>query len=145
MSEISAERSELLALTTDIVSAYAGNNALPSTDLPQLIETVFTTLSRVGAAGAEPAAEQKPAVAVKKSVTNAALYCLDCGQAQKTLKRHLAAAHGLTPAEYRAKWSLAHDYPMVAPDYAAKRRALAKQIGLGRKPAGNSPRGKKKR
>ena len=138
------ERSELLVLTSDIVSAYAGNNALPSSDLPQLIETVYTTLSRMATPGTEPAVEQKPMVPPKKSVTNSALICLECGQSQKTLKRHLSAAHGMTPEEYKAKWNLGHDYPMVAPEYAAKRRELAKQIGLGRKAGSAAPRRAKK-
>lgn len=132
MSENSVERSELLELTADIVAAYAGKNPLPSTDLPPLIETIFRTLSQVGSAPAEPEIQQKPAVSVKKSITDKAVVCLECGRGQKTLKRHLAAAHGLTPEEYRAKWRLSPDYPMVAPDYAEKRRQLAKEIGLGR-------------
>ncbi len=131
-SENSVERSELLELTADIVAAYAGKNPLPSTDLPPLIETIFRTLSHVGTAPSEAEPQQKPAVSVKKSITDKAVVCLECGRGQKTLKRHLAAAHGMTPEEYRAKWRLSPDYPMVAPDYAEKRRQLAKQIGLGR-------------
>lgn len=144
MPENSPERAELLELTSEIVSAYAGNNSVSSADLPQLIESVYTTLSRVGTPAAEPVIEQKPAVAPKKSVTNAALVCLECGQKQKTLKRHLSSAHSMTPDEYRTKWNLGRDYPMVAPDYAAKRRELAKQIGLGRKPGSAPARRKRK-
>ncbi|HUF86601.1 MAG TPA: MucR family transcriptional regulator [Thermohalobaculum sp.] len=132
------ERVELLELTSHIVSAYAGNNSVASADLPQLIEDVFGALSQVSAPLAEPKVAQKPAVPVKKSVTNQAIVCLDCGQGQKMLKRHLSAAHGLTPEEYRAKWRLPYDYPIVAPDYAAKRRELAKRIGFGRKPKQSS-------
>lgn len=144
MTDKEAERSELLELTSEIVAAYAGNNALPSADLPQLIQTVYNSLSGVGAAAAEPESDQKPAVPVKKSVTDTAIVCLECGKGQKMLKRHLAAAHGLTPEEYRAKWRLNYDYPMVAPAYAETRRKLAKQIGLGRKPAA-APKGGRKR
>lgn len=136
MTEEKVERAELLELTSEIVAAYAGKNALPSSDLPQLIQTVFDTLSGVGAPQAAPEPEQKPAVPVKKSVGKAEITCLECGKGQKMLKRHLSAAHGLTPEEYRAKWRLPFDYPMVAPDYAETRRKLAKQIGLGRKPGG---------
>ena len=135
MPENSTDRAELLELTADIVAAYAGNNSLPTTDLPSLIDTVYRTLSQVGATPAEPEAQQKPAVPIKRSVTDKAVICLECGRGQKTLKRHLAAAHDLTPEDYRAKWRLSPDYPMVAPEYADKRRQLAKQIGLGRAPA----------
>ena len=144
MSENSVERAEILELTAEIVAAYAGKNPLPSSDLPPLIETVFRTLSQVGSATAETESQQKPAVSVKKSVTDKAVVCLECGRGQKTLKRHLAAAHGMTPEEYRAKWRLSPDYPMVAPEYAEKRRQLAKQIGLGRAPAAK-PKSSRKR
>lgn len=136
MNEKSVDRSELLELTSEIVAAYAGNNALPSSDLPQLIQTVYDTLSGVGSTDAPLEAEQKPAVPIKKSVGQSEIICLECGKGQKMLKRHLATAHGLTPEEYRAKWRLPYDYPMVAPDYAETRRKLAKEIGLGRKPGG---------
>lgn len=142
--ETSRGRGELLELTSDIVSAYASNNALPSTDLPQLIETVYRTLSAVGAPATGPETEQKPAVSIKKSVTSGGIICLECGREQKMLKRHLGTAHGITPEEYRAKWRLPYDYPMVAPDYAEKRRQLAKQIGLGRKPTKAAPKRKRK-
>ena len=131
MSEKSVERSELLTLTSDIVVNHASNNVVPSTDLSGLIETVFNTLSGLGAPAAEP--EQKPAVPIKKSVTKQFIICLECGKEQKMIKRHLHSAHDTNPVEYRAKWGLAHDYPMVAPVYAALRRRLAKEIGLGRK------------
>ena len=144
MPENSAERTELLELTSDIVAAYAGNNALPSAELPGLIETVFRTLSGVAAPAAAATVEQNPAVPVKKSVTDQSIICLECGQGQKMLKRHLSTAHGETPDEYRAKWGLSHDYPMVAPNYAAKRRELAKKIGLGRKPKPSGGQRKRK-
>ncbi len=131
MSEKSVERSELLTLTSDIVANHTTKNAVPSADLSGLIETVFNTLSGLGAPPAEP--EQKPAVPIKKSVSKQFIVCLECGKPQKMIKRHLHSAHGTNPVEYRAKWGLAHDYPMVAPVYAALRRKLAKEIGLGRK------------
>ncbi len=131
MSEKSTEHSELLTLTSDIVASHASKNSVPSTDLSGLIETVFNTLSGLGASGAEP--EQKPAVPIKKSVTKQFIICLECGKEQKMIKRHLHNAHDTSPDEYRAKWGLAHDYPMVAPLYAALRRRLAKEFGLGRK------------
>ncbi len=131
MAEKSVERSELLTLTSDIVAAYAANNAVPGAGLPGLLGTVFHTLSDLGAPPAEP--EQKPTVPIKKSVTNKFIICLECGKEQKMIKRHLHSAHDTNPAEYRAKWGLAHDYPMVAPVYAALRRKLAKEIGLGHK------------
>ena len=131
MSEKSVERNELLTLTSDIVASHTSKNAVPSTDLSGLIETVFNTLSGLGAPPAEP--EQKPAVPIKKSVSKQFIVCLECGKPQKMIKRHLHSAHGTNPVEYRAKWGLAHDYPMVAPVYAALRRKLAKEIGLGRK------------
>ena len=131
MSEKSAEHSELLTLTSDIVANHASNNAVPSTDLSALIETVFNTLSGLGAPPAKR--EQEPAVPIKKSVTKKFIICLECGKEQKMIKRHLHNAHDTNPVEYRAKWGLAHDYPMVAPVYAALRSKLAKDIGLGRK------------
>ncbi|MHA1529049.1 MAG: MucR family transcriptional regulator [Alphaproteobacteria bacterium] len=131
MSEKSVERSELLTLTSDIVANHATKNAVPSADLSELIETVFNTLSGLSAPPAEP--EQKPAVPIKKSVSKQFIACLECGKQQKMLKRHLHTAHDTNPIEYRAKWGLAHDYPMVAPVYRALRRKIAKEIGLGRK------------
>ena len=131
MSEKSIEHNELLTLTSDIVATYAANNAVPNADLSGLLGTVYDTLSGLGAPPPEP--EQKPAVPIKKSVTNKYIICLECGKEQKMIKRHLHNAHGTNPDEYRAKWGLAYDYPMVAPVYAALRRKLAKEIGLGRK------------
>ncbi len=130
MSEDSTKPGGLLALTSDIVAAYVANNAVPSADLPGLIEAVFHALSGLGAPAAEP--EQEPAVPIKKSVTDKFIVCLECGKEQKMLKRHLRS-HDTNPVEYRAKWGLAHDYPMVTPVYAALRRRIAKEIGFGRK------------
>ncbi len=129
MSEKSVERSELLTLTSDIVVAYVANNAVPGAGLPGLLGTVFHTLSDLGAPAAEP--EQEPAVSVKKSVTKKFIICLECGKEQKMIKRHLRNAHDTNPDEYRAKWGLAYNYPMIAPVYAALRRKIAKKFGLG--------------
>ena len=131
MSEKSVEHNELLTLTSDIVATYAANNAVPNADISGLLGTVYYTLSGLGPPPPEP--EQKPAVPIKKSVTNKYIICLECGKEQKMIKRHLRNAHDTNPDEYRAKWGLAHNYPMVAPVYAALRRKLAKEIGLGRK------------
>ncbi len=128
---MAGEHTELLTLTSDIVAAYAANNAVPGAGLLELLGTVFHTLCDLGAPAAEP--EQEPAVSSRKSVTEKFIICLECGKEQKMLKRHLHTAHGTNPDAYRAKWGLAHHYPMVAPVYAALRRRLAKKIGLGRK------------
>ncbi len=133
MAEATIDHSELLALTSDIVAAHAANNAVPSSELSGLIEAVFGTLSGLSQP-AEPVVELKPAVPIKKSVTDDYLICLDDGKKLKMLKRHLKTAYDMTPEDYRAKWGLGHDYPMVAPNYAKKRQELAKKIGLGRKP-----------
>ncbi len=129
MLEKSVERGELLTLTSEIVAAYTANNALPGAGLPGLLGTVFHTLSDLGA-HPEPV-PKKPAVPIKESVTKKFIICLECGKEQKMIKRHLHSAHSTNPAEYRAKWGLAYDYPMVSPVYSALRRKLAKEIGLG--------------
>jgi predicted transcriptional regulator len=134
MAEPTVDHSELLTLTSDIVAAHVSNNSVASSDLPSLIESVFGTLSGLGAEAAEPEVELKPAVPIKKSITDDYIICLEDGKKLKMLKRHLKTAYDLTPEEYRAKWGLPHDYPMVAPNYALKRQQLAKKIGLGRKP-----------
>ena len=134
MTEASVEHTELLSLTSEIVAAHVSNNAVSSTDLPSLIETVFNTLSTLGAEPAEPEVELKPAVPIKKSVTDDHIICLEDGKQLKMLKRHLKTAYDMTPEDYRAKWGLPASYPMVAPNYAKKRQELAKKIGLGRKP-----------
>lgn len=134
MAEPTVDHSELLTLTSDIVAAHVSNNSVASSDLPSLIESVFGTLSGLGAEAAEPEVELKPAVPIKKSITDDYIVCLEDGKKLKMLKRHLKTAYDLTPDEYRAKWGLPHDYPMVAPNYALKRQQLAKKIGLGRKP-----------
>ncbi|MEO0819691.1 MAG: MucR family transcriptional regulator [Pseudomonadota bacterium] len=133
MADGSTDHNELLALTSEIVSAHVSHNPVPSAELPGLIESVFETLSQLGEPEPEPEIELKPAVPVKKSVTDDHIICLEDGKKLKMLKRHLKTAYDMTPEDYRAKWNLPPDYPMVAPNYAAKRQELAKKIGLGRK------------
>ncbi len=122
---------ELLSLTSDIVAAHVSNNTVAVTDLPGLIEQVYKTLSSVGGAG-EPAADRPtPAVPIKKSVTPDFIICLEDGKKLKMLKRHLKTAYDMSPDDYRERWGLPSDYPMVAPNYAKQRSKLAKAIGLG--------------
>ena len=124
---------ELLDLVVSIVSAHVAHNAVPSEALPGVIRSVFATLNGLGTEA--PAVEKpEPAVPVKRSVFPDYIICLEDGKKLKMLKRHLSAAYGMTPDEYRARWDLPRDYPMVASTYAAQRSALAKEIGLGRKP-----------
>jgi len=137
------ERDELLSLTSYIVAAYVGNNAVATADLPALIVSVHSELAGLGKLATEPEAELVPAVAIKKSVAPEALTCLECGRKMKMLKRHISTDHGLTPDEYRTKWGLKFDYPMVALAYRQVRQELALKIGLGRKAAPKSKRSKK--
>ena len=130
------EQSELgsvHALTTKIVASHVANNSVVAADLPKLIQQVFEALSNVSSAAAV-AERPRPAVPVKRSVTPDYIVCLEDGKKLKMLKRHLKTSYGLTPNEYRERWGLSADYPMVAPNYAAQRSALAKKIGLGTKP-----------
>ena len=121
---------DALELTTEIVSAYVSNNPVQSSELANLIRNVHATLQ--GLSGEEkPVAEAKPAIPVKKSVTDDYIICLEDGKKFKSLKRHLRAKYDMTPDEYREKWGLPFDYPMVAPSYARKRSQLAKKMGLG--------------
>ncbi|MFN8948517.1 MAG: MucR family transcriptional regulator [Alphaproteobacteria bacterium] len=132
------DNSHVTKLTVQMVTAFLANNPVPARDVPDMIQHVrLTLLSLLGAvAGAAPQAAVKPAVPVKKSVTDAYIICLEDGLRFKSLKRHLRSSYGMTPEEYRAKWGLPHDYPMVAPNYAKHRSQLAKQIGLGKQRAG---------
>ena len=132
MSERSST-SDLLSLTTEIVAAHVANNSVAVADLPQLINEVYRTLASVGSAPSAPERPQ-PAVAVKKSVNPDYIICLEDGKKLKMLKRHLKTAYNMSPEEYRDRWGLPADYPMVAPNYAAHRSSLAKKIGLGTKP-----------
>lgn len=125
-----------IELAAEIVSAYVSNNSVPAGDLPSLINEVYSALLRVGvstAAAPAPVEALRPAVAVKKSVTNDHIICLEDGKKFKSLKRHLMTHYDLTPDQYREKWNLDPTYPMVAPNYAAARSQLAKKMGLGRK------------
>lgn len=122
--------SELLSLTVEIVSAHAANNSVAVNDLPDVIRDVYKTLSTVGAITAEPERPQ-PAVSIKRSITPDYIVCLEDGKKLKMLKRHLKTSYNMTPDEYRERWGLSADYPMVAPNYAKHRSKLAKQIGLG--------------
>jgi len=132
--EVSVGRTdELLKLASDIVAAYVSNNPVSVSDLPAMIKSVHATLGGLsGAAGADMMTGQKPAVPVKKSMTPDYLICLEDGKKLKMLKRYLRSRYGLTPDQYRMKWGLPADYPMVASNYAAKRSEFAKKIGLGR-------------
>jgi len=131
---------ELLNLTTDIVAAYVSNNPVPASDLPSLIADTHSAMSRLRSTTG-PVAEERlvPAVSIKKSVTPDFLICLEDGKKFKSLKRHIGTHYNLTPDEYRAKWGLPADYPMVAPAYSAARSHLAKTMGLGRKAAVPEP------
>jgi len=121
----------MIDLTTKIVAAYLKNHTVATAELPDLIRTVHAALQRTETPAPEPVERPQPMISVRKSVTPDAIVCLECGKPQKMLKRHLATAHDLTVDQYRAKWSLPSDYPMVAPSYAAHRSQLAKAIGLG--------------
>ena len=123
--------SELLRMTADVVAAYVRNNPLAANDLPGVISTVHASLTDVS--GGPPAAPLQPAVPIRRSVTPDFIVCLEDGKKLKMLKRHLRTSYNLTPDEYRAKWQLGLDYPMVAPNYAKRRSEFAKQIGLGQK------------
>jgi predicted transcriptional regulator len=135
---------ELLRMTAEVVSAYVSNNTLATAQLADVIQAVYNSLRSLEGQTAEPPAEPlRPAVPIRKSVTPEFLICLEDGKKLKMLKRHLRSTYSLTPDEYRAKWGLAQDYPMVAPKYAAQRSEFAKKIGLGRGTGRNSARGKK--
>jgi predicted transcriptional regulator len=126
------DKSELIEMTAEIVAAYVENNSLATGDLPGLIQSVHRALASVSS-GAEPAAAapKEPAVAIRRSITPDHLICLEDGRKFKSLKRHLRTKYNMSPEDYRAKWGLAKDYPMVAPNYAKARSELAKQMGLG--------------
>ena len=123
----------LITLTADIVSAHVSNNSVAVNDLPTLIQNVHNALSGLGGKVEEPEVKQEPAVSVRSSIKPDYIVCLEDGKKLKMLKRHLMTHYQMTPDEYRQKWSLNADYPMVAPNYAEQRRTLAKKIGLGTK------------
>jgi predicted transcriptional regulator len=126
------DKSEIIEMTADIVSAYVGNNSVSASELPSLIQSIHRALAGVSAGvEAVEAAPKEPAVPVKRSITPDHLICLEDGRKFKSLKRHLRTKYNMSPEDYRAKWGLAKDYPMVAPNYAKARSELAKQMGLG--------------
>ena len=125
---------QILNITARIVAAHLGNNQVDASAIPSLIQSVYRTVSSVDAPEPEAVIALQPAVPVKKSVFPDFIICLEDGKKLKMLKRHLQTSYGLSPDAYRTKWSFPRDYPMVAPNYASTRSALAKQIGLGRKP-----------
>lgn len=131
-NKVIVNKQELLALTAEIVSSHVANNSVAVGELPQLIEQVFGTLNTLSVAGSEKDARPEPAVPIKKSITPNYMICLEDGKKLKMLKRHLKTQYDMTPEEYRERWGLPSDYPMVAPNYADQRRELAKKIGLGR-------------
>jgi len=120
-----------IALTAEIVSAYVSNNSVAASDIPALINQVHAALSRVSNGISDGAESPKPAISLKRSVTPEYIVCLEDGKKFKSLKRHLRTQYDMTPEQYREKWNLPPDYPMVAPNYAAARSELAKQMGLG--------------
>ncbi len=123
---------DIMKLTVDIVSAHVANNALISAELPQLIADVHATLALVGTAVEAPALARPPVVPIKQSVTPDYIICLEDGRKLKMLKRHLRTAYNLSPEQYKERWGLPADYPLVAPNYAKRRSDLARKIGLGR-------------
>lgn len=136
MSEIESDmRETLITLTSDIVAAHVSNNSVAVSDLPVLISNVYTALAGLNPSQPVPEPLPEPAVSIRTSIKHEYIVCLEDGKKLKMLKRHLMTRYGMTPDQYRQRWNLAADYPMVAPAYAEKRRELAKKIGLGRKPA----------
>lgn len=125
-------KTETIDMTADIVSAYVGNNTIPAAELPALIQSIYYALNAIST-GEETKIEspKEPAVSIKKSIANDYIICLEDGRKFKSLKRHLRTKYNMTPEEYRLKWNLPKDYPMVAPNYARARSDLAKQMGLG--------------
>ncbi len=133
-STLSDMNETLITLTSDIVAAHVSNNSVAVSDLSVLITNVYGALAGLGQVAAVPEVLPEPAVSIRSSVKPDFITCLEDGKKLKMLKRHLMTHYNLTPDQYRARWGLASDYPMVAPNYAEKRRELAKKIGLGRKP-----------
>jgi predicted transcriptional regulator len=127
------ENEQLVELTADIVSAHVANNNVAVGDVATLVERVYQALASLGTPAPEPQQEKTPVVSVRASIKPDYLVCMECGRKQKTLKRHLENAHGMSPEQYRADYGLPRDYPMVAPEYSKKRSQMAHAIGLGRK------------
>ena len=131
--ETMPSQDDILRMTADVVAAYLGHNTMPATQIPDIIATVYGSLSKLDGNGAAPRARApKAPVAIRKSVMPDYIVCLEEGKKLKMLKRHLRTVYGMSPEEYRAKWGLPADYPMVAPNYSRQRSAFAKKIGLGR-------------
>ena len=144
MSEESPQKmshEDMLRMTAQVVSAYVGNNMLPAAQISEVIKSVYGSLTALESDASEAEVEPpKPAVAIRKSITPDFIVCLEDGKKLKMLKRHLRTTYDMTPDEYRAKWNLPPDYPMVAPNYAKQRSEFAKKIGLGRKTVGGRGR-----
>lgn len=141
MTENSQSHTELLALTADIVASHFANNTVAPAEVPGVIESVYATLARLGTPVVVPVPKPEPAVSIRSSIKPDHIVCLEDGKKLKMLKRHLMTRYGMTPDDYRTKWGLPGDYPMVAPNYAEQRRTLAKSIGLGTKRT-SKPRGR---
>jgi predicted transcriptional regulator len=133
MADIDDSEDTLLTLTADIVAAHVSNNSVAVNDLPNLIQNVHQALTGISPGRSRAETKPEPKVSIRSSVKPDSVACLECGKKQKMLKRHLMTNHQMTPADYRQKWGLSPDYPMVAPNYAEQRRNLAKSIGLGTK------------
>ena len=133
MADLDTAEDMLLTLTADIVAAHVSNNSVAVNDLPNLIQNVHSALSGIAGNGAAAEPKPEPKVSIRSSVKPDFIVCLEDGKKLKMLKRHLRSTYDMTPKEYRAKWGLPADYPMVAPNYAEQRRTLAKSIGLGTK------------
>ncbi len=140
-----SEQGDVLRMAVDIVSAYVANNTVPAGQVPEVINMVYNSLTTLDGGAGATAVPAKPAISVRRSVTPEYIVCLEDGKKLKMLKRHLRAAYDMSPEEYRAKWGLPADYPMVAPNYAAQRSAFAKKIGLGRKKGQKQPRRRARR
>lgn len=133
MTDLEVAKDDLVQLSGEIAAAYVSHNALSPTDLPNLLKAIHAALTALRQPAVAPQPELQPAVPVRKSVTPNNIFCLECGKTYKSIKRHLQTSHGLSPQEYRERWSLPPDYPMVAPNYSASRSDMAKSFGLGRK------------
>jgi predicted transcriptional regulator len=133
MADLEAGEDMLLTLTADIVAAHVSNNSVAVNDLPNLIQNVHSALSAISGISSAPEPKPEPKVSIRSSIKPDFIVCLEDGKKLKMLKRHLMTHYGMTPDQYRQKWGLAADYPMVAPNYAEQRRTLAKSIGLGTK------------
>jgi predicted transcriptional regulator len=137
-ANVKVSRDEILRMAVDVVAAYLSNNQVATSQISDIIQSVFSSLSSLEGEAPEPPSEApKPATSVRKSVTPEYIICLEDGKKLKMLKRHLRTTYHMTPEEYRAKWNLPPDYPMVAPNYAKQRSEFAKKIGLGRKGGGS--------